>query len=269
MLTIGIPSKGVNNSLLRVLRITLSFSFVEEVLVGINPGVDNLEIPGSLSADPRVKIKYHPSDLGLYGNFRYLANEATGSSFMWLCTDDTPTPQLETLLQIANSEEINLVIPSWDSSEYFPHLQEHAKERTHGRMPSLNSNRLRVNSAIDVDPSWMFGIWDKKYLVSIFPKRNFDWLDVHILQKVLISNSVRLVEVPQPATIGTWFWANKSPHSVSPRGHSPFWAILYQFTTGLSLFILWPPSLRTILHRIVNLIKAANLLNAGMKKNDK
>jgi hypothetical protein len=267
MLTIGIPSKGVSESTLRVFRLALSFSFVEEVLVGINPGVDNLEIPGSLSADPRVNIIYHPSDLGLYGNFRYLANKATSSYFMWLCTDDSPTPQLETLLQVINSEKANLVIPNWDLADYFPHLQEHAKVRTPGKLPSLASNRLRVHSAMHTNPSWMFGIWDTKYLVSIFPKRSFDWLDCHILQKVLISNTVKLVQVPQPATIGTWSWANKLPHSVKASGHSASWAILYQHFTALNLISLWPPSVIPIFRRMGTLRSAARSMNAEIKKN--
>ena len=253
-------------SLLRVLGLSLSFSFIEEVIVGINPGVNDIEIPSSLTSDPRVKLVYHQTDLGLYGNFRFLANQASNPYFMWLCTDDSPTPQLETLLQVAYSEQVKLVVPTWVLPEYFPHLQEHAKERKRGTMPSLDSNRLRAKSALDVDPSWMFGVWQTRYLVSIFPKRNFDWLDVHILQKVLISNSVKLVEVPEPTIIGTWTWANRSPHSVKPSGLSPNLAILHQLFTAPSLFLLWPPGMRSILRRMVDLSRIAKQLNSGKKK---
>ena len=265
MLTIGIPSKGVSYSLHRVLGISLLFSFVDEVIVGINPGVNELDIPSSLTSDPRVKLVYHQTDLGLYGNFRFLANQASNPYFMWLCTDDTPTPQLEAVLQVAYSEQVKLVVPTWVRSEYFPHIQEHAKERECGRMPSLDSNRLRAKSALDVDPSWMFGVWQTRYLVSIFPKHNFDWLDVHILQKVLISNSVKLVEVPEPTIIGTWAWADRSPHSVKPSGHEPNLAILHQLVTAPRLLLLWPPGLRSILRRMVNLSRASKQLNTGKK----
>lgn len=266
VLTIGIPSKGVTYSLLRVLGLSLSFPFIEEVIVGINPGVNEVKFPSSLTSDPRVKLFYHQTDLGLYGNFRFLANQASNPYFMWLCTDDTPTPQLEALLQVAFSEQVNLVIPTWVLSEYFPHLQEHAKERERGSMPSLDSNRLRAKSALEVDPSWMFGVWKTRYLVSIFPKRDFDWLDVHILRKVLISNSVKLVEVPEPTIIGTWVWASKLPHSVKPSGHSPNLAILHQLATAPSLLLLWPPVMRSILRSMVNLSQASKQLNARKKR---
>jgi hypothetical protein len=269
MLAIGIPSKGVGDSLLRVLSIALSFSFVEEIHVGINPGVNDLPIPTSLTSDLRVKIVYHQTDLGLYGNFRFLANEATSQYFMWLCTDDTPTPHLETLLRVANSEQAKLVIPTWVLSEYFPNLQEYAIEQVCGRMPSLNSNKLRAKSAIDVDPSWIFGVWDAKYLVSIFPKYSFDWLDVHILQRVLISNKVKSVEVPQPAIIGTWVWANKLPNSVNPSGFSPNLAILYQLVTGLYLLVLWPLGLQAILRRMLNIYRAAKMMNSRINRAEK
>ena len=66
VLTIGIPSKGVTYSLLRVLGLSLSFPFIEEVIVGINPGVNEVKFPSSLTSDPRVKLFYHQTDLGLY-----------------------------------------------------------------------------------------------------------------------------------------------------------------------------------------------------------
>jgi hypothetical protein len=60
-LTIGIPSRGVNHSLHRVIEHAISLD-VDEILVGINPGgeeVDNL----SRYVDPRLKITFHEKDL--------------------------------------------------------------------------------------------------------------------------------------------------------------------------------------------------------------
>ena len=266
MLTIGIPSKGINASLIRVSQLALSFAAVERVLIGINPGQDNQTIPDSIISDPRVLIVSHSTDLGLYGNFRFLVENATSKYFMWLCTDDSPTSELSKLLQVAQSERALLVIPTWDWSEYFPQDLTHSSERTLGPLPVLKPNKSLIHSAIYAEPGWIFGMWERKYLLSIFPKRSFDWLDSHILQRVLISKGVRVVEVSQHATIGTWVWANRSPHSVKPSGHSPLSAYLYQISTAGRMLMLWPPSFRIILSRFKNLHRQTKALNSNLEK---
>jgi|LauGreDrversion4_1035100.scaffolds.fasta_scaffold12367_1 hypothetical protein len=263
MLTIGIPSKGINESLVRVLRIALSNSAVEKILVGINPGSVSTEIPLNLMNDPRVAITFHSEDLGLYGNFRYLVTSTTTRYFMWLCTDDSPTSEIGKLLNLAASEDYFLVIPSWDWAEYYPDDKSHSSERQPGPQPLLISNKSIAESAIYAEPGWIFGLWNTKYLVSIFPNRNFDWLDVHILQRVLTTKRVGLVVVNDRATIGTWIWANRPPNSVNPKGHSPFRAIAFQIGIAPSLLFLWPPIFRAIYKRFGNLYRQTKVMNAN------
>jgi hypothetical protein len=263
MLTIGIPSKGLSESLVRVLHIALSNNEVEKVLVGINPGVDSTEIPEYLSSDPRVAITFHSKDLGLYGNFRYLANNATTRYFMWLCTDDSPTSELNKMLDLAVSKDYLLVIPSWDWAEYFPETTSHSVKRRPGPQPLMLSNKSVAESAIYAEPGWIFGLWDTQYLVSIFPQQNFDWLDTHLLQRVLTTKRVGLVDVIDRATIGTWEWADRRPNAVNPKGHSPFRALAFQLRVMPSLLFLWPPIFRAIYKRFGNLYRQAKALNTN------
>ena len=263
MLTIGIPSKGINESLVRVLRIAVSISEVERIHVGINPGHVSAEIPPNLLKDPRVTINLHSEDLGLYGNFRYLVTGATTRYFMWLCTDDSPTSEIGNLLKFAASKDYFLVIPSWDWAEYFPDERSHSLDRQPGPQPLLISNKSITESAIYAEPGWIFGLWNTQYLVSIFPRQDFDWLDSHILQRVLSTKRVGLVDVLDRATIGTWVWANRPPNSVNPKGHSPFRALLFQIRLAPSLLILWPPIFRAIYKRFGNLYRQTKALNAN------
>lgn len=260
MLTIGIPSKGINESLVRVLGLALSNPEVVRIIVGINPGDVSTEIPSNLRNDSRVTIVHHVEDLGLYGNFRYLATNATTRYFMWLCTDDSPTSELGALLTLADSKNYFLVIPSWDWAEYFPKNTSHSLERRPGPHPMLKSNKFIAESAIYAEPGWIFGLWDTKYLVSIFPSKNFDWLDVHILQRVLATKRVGLVDVADRATIGTWEWANRPPNSVNPKGHSPYRALAYQIRIAPRLIFLWPPIFRAIYKRFGNLHRQTKTL---------
>lgn len=265
MLTIGIPSKGTSASLIRVIEIALTCKDAVEILVSINPGSKDVEISPSILADHRIKITSQTTDIGLYGNFRFLAKNASQPYFMWLCTDDTPTSSTNLLLEIADSQKANLVIPSWEYSEYSPETTSHFGRRIKGPSPNLECRKFIVESVISPEPSWIFGMWKRTYLVSIFPKRDFDWLDCHLLQKVILSGKVELVSVPDPTTIGTWTWAGKLPNSVSPTGHSPFKAYIYQLGVAPKILALWPPSVRYIYKRFVNLHKQSQNLNARMK----
>ncbi len=265
MLTIGIPSKGINDSLVRVLKLALSNVNAVEVLIGVNPGQSDSEIPAHLLLDTRVKITHHQSDLGLYGNFRFLAKNASQKYFMWLCTDDTPTNEIQSLLETAEAFSSNLVIPSWDWAEYFPDSATHSSIRNPGPLPQLRSGKDIVISALSAEPSWIFGVWRRDFLLSIFPKKSFDWLDSHLLQRVLISERVYVVDVEHRATIGTWFWKNRLPNSVHPRGHSYLMSLIFQIQTSPRFLMLWPGSLFIIPKRIKNIRRQTKDLNNRIK----
>ena len=227
-ITVGIPSKGVNQSTLRVVDLALSLSGVSEILVTINPGIDSATFPAEVISNQRVIVTFHQSDLGLYGNFRYLVQASTSEKFMWLCTDDSPSSDLDKLSDAMNKHESILAIPTWCWAEYRPDTCSFDAKSKRGVYPPSNISDNYVLAAINPEPSWIFGLWDTKFLRRAIPKYDFDWLDVHLLQQALLSKKVLNVDTESVMTIGTWNWANKKPYSISNSGPYSLKAVLYQ-----------------------------------------
>lgn len=117
-LTVGIPSRGVNPSLYRVIEHALSLD-ADEIIVAINPGSEGIDDLSEYS-DPRLRIIFHKEDLGLYGNFRFLVKQANSEYFTWLCTDDLISPDIPLLLRNLHRTNDNLIIPTWFWAEYNP-----------------------------------------------------------------------------------------------------------------------------------------------------
>lgn len=260
-LTIGIPSRGINPSLYRVIEHALSLE-VDEIVVGINPtGREKVNL--LKYSDPRLKIHFHSRDLGLYGNFRFLAQESHSTYFSWLCTDDALSPDVPMMLKSFEDSSINLIIPSWVWVEYHPQdaIRFELSTQVPGTYPDMKTNGSAFLSALHSEPSWIFGVWRTEYLQNIFPRCDFDWLDTHLLQKVLLTGKVSVVSVPTPTLIGTWHWANKVPNSVSQKGHNPTLAIIYQLLLLPRQLSQNPKLLWAVLLRIRFLIASSRSMN--------
>jgi hypothetical protein len=229
-LSVGIPSRGITPSLIRVLKYISEIDFDGEILVGINPdGVVRPKLDIHSIRDPRIKIYFHKSDLGLYGNFRFLLKQASFESFVWQCTDDQLTAELSRVSTLRQEFDYDLLIPSWRWAEYSPEsLSFELNSSIPGNYPSFENGMANTITLMHCEPSWIFGIWKTDFLRGIFPSRNFDWLDTHILQQVLIKNRVAVFESQSFTIIGTWHWANKLPTCVNGRYHNPAEAILRQ-----------------------------------------
>ena len=74
MLTVGVPSKGITNSLVFTIQRILQSPAVEKIVVSINPAEINHCSRGKLPTSSRVEYIFQEIDLGLYGNFRFLLN---------------------------------------------------------------------------------------------------------------------------------------------------------------------------------------------------
>jgi len=263
MLTVGIPSRGITKSLVSTIEKVIKISIVDRIVVSINPTDTNFCSLDQLPIDDRIQYHIQKVDLGLYGNFRFLLNSAQSKYFMWLCTDDAPTTNLELVLKSAEDHHLYLAIPNWSWAEYDPLNCTHSVIRKSGWLPDMDNPTSLVDSAVFAEPSWIFGIWNREFLGSIFPVKNFDWLDVHILQCALLSKKVGAVAADTEMIIGTWEWANKRPNSVKPNRHSPYLALLYGVPISLRLILLSPRRFRVILRRFKSLIGQARVLNSA------
>ncbi len=254
-ISIGIPSKGINKSTLRVIGQALNISGVSEVLVSVNPGEMIEVLSNEIVMDPKVKVTFHEKDLGLYGNFRYLAKSASSEKFMWLCTDDSPSFEL---LELSESMDINgamLAIPTWSWAEYRPETCSFEDKSISGLIPPEIDDEAYPHATTYPEPSWIFGLWDAAFLRQIMPFVDFDWLDVHILQQALLSGKVIYVNTTSPMIIGTWNWANKKPNSLKSTGPHSRGAIFYQLLSlpkfaslGFIAFFSACKRVRTLIH---------------------
>lgn len=265
-ISLGIPSRGVTSSLYRVVEYALSLD-VDEIIVGINPTTDSSEFVNHYG-DARLKLFFHNSDLGLYGNFRFLLHQANSPLFAWLCTDDLISKEAISILKGRDHIEANLVLPTWKWVEYNPDQENcFAMDKSiEGVYPCLTNNKALAEAALQCEPSWIFGIWNSIYLKSIFPRTNFDWLDCYILQKTLLSRKVEVLSVSDPTLIGTWNWASKIPNSVNPKGHWPARAILHQLLLAPKILKISPFAWFKIALRMRFLLLLSRSMNQEIKR---
>ena len=86
---VGIPLLAGVALAEEVLHQVIKFKNLSVIHVSINePGGQEAEYMALESLDPRVKVSCQPRNLGLYGNFRFLVENATGDYFHWHCFDD-------------------------------------------------------------------------------------------------------------------------------------------------------------------------------------
>jgi hypothetical protein len=261
-LTIGIPSRGVSTSLVRVLQHALSLPKVGEILVGINPGDGDTSLLNQFLDLKRIVFFEHQENIGLYGNFRFLLNKASHSHFQWFCVDDEASSTLITQLEKYDSGMIKLAIPTWFWSEYDPIKADFNRAKLdEGVYPCFLTSKNKVSSIIHAEPSWIFGIWNTQYLKSIFPNRDFDWLDVYLLQRALLDNVVEVVDVKSPMIIGTWHWADKIPAPTSGRYHNPFFAIALQIYLTPRISLMHFSGFRLSIRRIKSLVVQSRAMN--------
>lgn len=232
-----------------------SIAEISEIVISINPTASSGAICEKLALNSKVQIYEHEIDIGLYGNFKFLVAKANQQYFQWFCTDDQITLNHGSILNSMKIANADLSIPSWSWQEWNPEKERFFGDLKEGTYPRLESEKFLIESAINAEPSWIFGVWRTQFLKENFPSDYFDWLDVFLLQKVLLCGKVIKIGVESPTIIGTWNWANKLSHSVELTG--PF-ARRFLLKFGILLFpfcLKHPTCFRTYLNRILWTIK--------------
>jgi|688.fasta_scaffold44931_7 hypothetical protein len=216
---IGIPLLSGVALAEEVLHEIIKFKSPSVIHISINePGGQESEYLALESLDPRVKVSCQPRNLGLYGNFRFLVENATGDYFHWHCFDDQISETvLKEAVLILEKESANLAVIPFFSQECFLQPLRWAGPKSEGEMPVTVSRDNRFTSFIYAQPSWIFGLWKTDYLKATFPRQSFDWLDTYLLQRVLLEGKVVSFQTDNPLTIGTWNWKGKVPNANNGR----------------------------------------------------
>lgn len=256
-LTIGIPSKGINASLIGAINHALTLH-PSEIIVAINPGKNETDLPSLFRDNPSIHFFFHQRDLGLYGNFRFLIRQAKSRFFCFNCVDDRVCPQA---MEVVSENDCDLVIPSWVWAEYYPMDISHDRHWEKGPMPSIETNSAKVKSSIYAEPSWIFGIWKTKFLLDIFPKHNFDWLDVYLLQTTILTGNILVRNMQLPTIIGTWNWANRPPNSVNGKKHNLTLYLLFSLKNFLRFLKLNPKCWKELVLYLRHLFLQTKSLN--------
>lgn len=179
--------------------------------------------------DRQVKVSLQDSDLGLYGNFRFLAGVATKPWLIICAIDDhLPSRVIDGLAEEKIPRDTNLVIfqqQVWeqvrDSTGRY-----HMLELSHSVADLEFSHGSKVNwDPVEPPPSWIFGLWRTSFFDATFPRSDFNWPDTYLVSSALFTNSVRYFESGIPASIG--FVPGRPPHAVGSSWTNPFGWLLH------------------------------------------
>ena len=216
---VGIPLLAGVALAEEVLHQVIKFKNLSVIHVSINePGGQEAEYMALESLDPRVKVSCQPRNLGLYGNFRFLVENATGDYFHWHCFDDQISESaLNEAVVILEKESADLAVIPYFSQECSLQPLRWTGPRSEGKMPVTVNRDNRFSSSIYADPSWIFGLWKTGSLKAAFPRQNFDWLDTYLLQRVILEGKVVSFQTDNPLTIGSWNWKGKVPNADNGR----------------------------------------------------
>ena len=222
-ISIGIPVKDNLFLALQTVNRAILIPNVGEILVSINSFSSDLSDLELLKIDSRVRVFIHKENIGLYGNFLFLAQNATLDYFIWNCVDDSLGNSFtkDFHKRLMKHPSSKLFIPYFGTAEFDSKFSKWEPLAKHYLVPPVRrySDRLRVSRG--VEPSWIFGIWNRNYLLGIFPKMPFDWLDVHLLQRVILDGQAFPLENHNPLMVGTTYrYGKTSGAPVASSGHS-------------------------------------------------
>jgi hypothetical protein len=186
--------------------------FLGPILVSINAfGTDQ----GHTEIDERFRklrcdLFIHKSDLGLYGNFKFLLDNIQTTHFMWVALDDFPPKDL-----LAN----NWIAPQLsDLTIGTIELVNYSDKGFGSRIETISPSKFFKCDELQIHPGFVFGVWRTEFLKKNWPKKSMDWLDTYVL---FCARKFGKVQVSYD--VGSWVigYSQKSPHRVNGVFHNP------------------------------------------------
>lgn len=198
---------------------------LSSIIVSVNhPGASKADFLRLRALDPRIKVYLQQSDLGLYGNLRFLSKVSSKPWLVFCAVDDFLPPQIiDKLAGGVIPEDTNLVV-------FQQRLSKQVRD-CNGRYSATELSHLVHDRDIphgskvmcdplEGPPSWIFGLWRASYIRAIFPRTDFNWLDTYLVSRALSEDSVAHFEADTPALIG--FVEGRPPHAVGSSWRTPF-----------------------------------------------
>lgn len=207
---VGIPSFMDFEAPLKLALGLRKAGFEGKIHISVN-GSDLIPDPYLAQAfECAARLTIQKSNLGLYGNFKFLVDSATAEWFTWLAVDDEPNL---VALQSPMNDGFDLL--------YFNFMLVRTMSSGGPAEEFGIKDPFESKNFFTPEPSAIFGIWRTEWLSAIFPAKAFDWLDIYLLVRTRAHG--RLSKGPGVQKIG---FQEKVPHSVNGRFHAPLgWTI--------------------------------------------
>lgn len=206
-LTVGIPALCDVDAALKKAEELRGSGFTGPIEISVNQSPPAESRFARKARELGTDMVLHASNLGLYGNFRWLLQRCSTEQFMWLAIDDEiPTNLLDYIREVGSSPSTVLITSAAklvDSSGALP-------EKT-VQIP------LREDDPFRPHPTALFGVWNTLWLQKNFPERDFDWLDTFLLSRLIVGHEETL-QLPTFRTFGN---SNRDPKRVNGKYHSP------------------------------------------------
>ena len=205
-LEIGIPAYKNLSAAFKKAEELRGGGFSGTIHISVNdPNSEDYSLAES-STDPLLLVSLQEGNLGLYGNFRFLAKASRSKFFMWLALDDEPDWAAIGAIEAGQTGSILF---------YSRHFLKIAARDGSAEIIYGPIDPLKPSNAFNFDPSAIFGAWDATWLKESFPLSDFDWLDSYLLTAAHLNGAIRLL--PGQRSIGADL--GKLPHNVSGDHH--------------------------------------------------
>jgi glycosyltransferase involved in cell wall biosynthesis len=235
LVSVGIPTFNRPDGLRRTLEQVRSQSYRHlEIVVSDNASTDERVWPliqNAIGEDFRIRAFRQDTNLGLYGNFKFVLGQATGEYFFWAPDDDEWDPSFVqrcvTALQVSS---VSAVMPQFEL------LFRKAGRREPGTLPPLQGEPFRdlCEFLVDTQPNLIFAMY-RRSAIAWFAEYEptYDWLDCYVvLRTILTGGSYRLLD--QPLYVAGIDGESYVPKSVQPMPHRRFsHGAFNRATTGL------------------------------------
>lgn len=223
LVSFGVPVYQDASAALNKIRVIRRMGFNGPIHVSINSFTGELtEVSGIEDPvlDNLVTITTHRENLGLYGNFRFLAQQCRTEFFAWVPLDDCPPTELVDLL--LRSDRADLHADLFFTRHVLIETLSPAARQCTTLEASKAIQPIDISKPYSPDPSAIFGVWRAAWLTANFPRRDFDWLDTYLLSAAILSGRVALKD----GVRGIGLQPGRRPHSINGKFHSPIgWSL--------------------------------------------
>ncbi len=146
-----------------------------------------------LSSDSRIKYFRQEENIGVFQNFKFLFDKATGDYFMWAADDDEWMPEFIELCIELFDNDTSLVCPQMELVWRLSNKKDPIK------LPDLNkcvSTYERISAFLKcAAPSMIYGLHRRASLNSLAAfTRVFDFYDCALMIRILSQSNVRICD---------------------------------------------------------------------------